>query len=157
VPHLEFPLQFANKAHGHTYGVETALSWQAMPWWRLMLASTFLRMHIDVDSSSADAFAKGTAGDSPQNQFHIRSYLNLPGNLEFDTALYYVDNLPNQGVPSHVRLDARLGWHPIDVLEVSLALQDGLHEHHLEFANRFGRVQATEIERSIYGKITLRF
>jgi iron complex outermembrane receptor protein len=157
VPHLEFPIQFANKAHGHTYGVETALSWQVVPRWRLMLASTFLRMHIELDSSSADTFAKGMEGNSPQHQFHVRSYLNLPGNLEFDTALYYVDNLPNQGVPSHVRLDARLGWHPIDVLELSLVLQDMLHERHLEFANRSGLVEPTEIERSIYGKITLRF
>ena len=157
IPHLEVPVRFDNKAHGHTYGLETALNWQATPWWRLMLASTFLSQHLERDSSSADASVKVAEGANPEHQFNVRSYLSLPANLEFDTALYYVDHLPSQAAPSHVRLDVRLGWHPIDALELSLALQDLLDDHHLEFANTSGLARPTEVERSIYGKITLRF
>ena len=110
------------------------------------------------DSARAiENVGRASPGDSPQHQFHVRSYINLPGNFEFDTALYYVDILPNQGVPSYIRVDARLGWHPLDALELSLVLQDAFDKQHLEFGNRSGSVQPTEIERSIYGKITLRF
>ncbi len=155
-PHVELPLQFDNKAHGHTYGVETAVNWQAAPWWRLMLASTFLHMHIEGDPSSRATNVQAQEGDSPQHQLHLRSYVNLPYDVELDTALYYVDHLSNQGVPSHVRVDVRLGWHPSQAVELSLALQDLSDEHQLEFG-RPDRVKPTEIERSVYGKITLRF
>ena len=157
VPHLEIPIRFANHASGDAYGVETALNWQATEWWRVMLASTFLHAHVELDSSLADVSSQASAGDSPQHQFNVRSYINLPGNFEFDTALYYVDILPDQGVPSYVRVDARLGWHPLESLELSLVLQDAFQEQHLEFGNRSGSVKPTEIERSVYGKISLRF
>jgi iron complex outermembrane receptor protein len=155
-PHVELPLQYDNKAHGRTYGVETAVNWQAAPWWRLMLASTFLRMHIEGDPSSRATNVQAQEGDSPQHQLHLRSYVNLPHDVELDTALYYVDHLSNQGVPSHVRVDVRLGWHPTEAVELSLALQDLSDEHQLEFG-RPDRVKSTEIERSVYGKITVRF
>ncbi len=156
-PHPEVPIEYGNEASGNAYGIETALNWQATPWWRFMLASTFLKAHVEVDSSGVDVTAMASGGDSPQHQFHLRSFLSLPRNFELDTALYYVDILPNQGVPSYVRVDARLGWHPVDSVELSLVLQDAFQEQHLEFGNRSGSVKPTEIERSVYGKITLRF
>jgi iron complex outermembrane receptor protein len=121
-----------------------------------MLASTFLHMHIEGDPSSRATNVQAQEGDSPQHQLHVRSYVNLPQNVELDTALYYVDHLSNQDVPSHVRVDARLGWHPTEAVELSLAFQDLLDDHHLEFGHP-DRVAPTEIERSIYGKITVRF
>ncbi len=48
----------------------------------------------------------------------------------------------------------RLGWRPIPAVGVSLALQDLLDEHHVEFG-RPNRVNPTAMERSLYGKITL--
>ncbi len=156
IGHVELPLQFDNKTHGHTYGIESAVSWQAAPWWRLMMTSTLLRMHLDSDPSSHDPTVHAPEGDSPEHQFHVRSYLDLPRHVELDAALYYVDHLPNQGVPSHVRFDVRLGWHPVDALDLSLALQDVASAHHLEFASRT-RVESTEIQRGIYGKVTFRF
>jgi iron complex outermembrane receptor protein len=156
VPHVELPAQFTNGGHGHTYGVETAASWQAAPWWRLMLSSTFLRVHLEHDPSGGAAAVAGPAeGDSPEHQLHVRSYLNLPGDFELDTAVYYVDRLSTQDVPSHVRFDARLGWHPTAAVELSLVAQDILEDHHLEFGRT--RTAPAEIERSIYGKVTLRF
>jgi hypothetical protein len=61
----------------------------------------------------------------------------------------------NQGVATHVRVDGRLGLHPTPAIELSLALQDLWDDHHLEFG-RPDRVTPTEMERSIYDRLTLR-
>jgi iron complex outermembrane receptor protein len=82
--------------------------------------------------------------------------LNLPGKLEFDSALYYVDAIPNFDIPAYLRLDLRLGWHPVRNLDLSLVLQNLLEDRHREFETISG-MQATEIPRSVYAKVTWRF
>jgi iron complex outermembrane receptor protein len=85
----------------------------------------------------------------------MRSFINLPYNLEFDTAVYYVENLSQGDVSGYIRLDARLGWHLNENLDVSIGLQNLLDPEHQEFHSSSG-VEATEIERSIFGKIVWR-
>jgi outer membrane receptor protein involved in Fe transport len=64
--------------------------------------------------------------------------------------------MPEVSVPSHFRLDARLGWRPTDRLELSLGVQDALNPHAPElFSARLGGLEA--IQRNIYGKATWRF
>ena len=55
----------------------------------------------------------------------------------------------------YIRLDARLGWHLNENLDVSIGLQNLLDPEHQEFHSSSG-VEATEIERSIFGKIVWR-
>jgi hypothetical protein len=51
-------------------------------------------------------------------------------------------------------MDLRLGWRPNERWEVSLVSQNLLEKQHREFGSG---PFAQEIERSIYGKVTLRF
>jgi len=96
--------------------------------------------------------------DNPQHQFSLRSELDLPYDLEFDTALYYVDNLSNQGVSSYVRADARLGWKPLKNLELALVGQNLLDGSHSEFGGIYVLpYQPSQVERSFYGKLTWRY
>jgi iron complex outermembrane receptor protein len=150
------PLTFCNDLKGETYGVEVSADWQATEKWRWSAAYSFLRLQLHGDSKQARDEAKETEGSSPRNQFQLRSQLNLPHNLEFDVALYYVDNLSAQDVPSYLRLDTRLGWRPVKDVEVSLALLDLLDDHHPEFGPSEGTA-STEVERSFFGKVTWRF
>ncbi len=39
---------------------------------------------------------RGTEGSRPHHQGGVRSWMPLPGNLEFDGFLRYVDRLPSQ-------------------------------------------------------------
>ena len=103
-----------------------------------------------------DATLQAGEGSSPQNQFNFRSYLDLPWNLQLDTALYYVSSLPDQKVPSYVRLDIRLGWRPTKDLEFSFGMQNLLEKHHLEFGENFPSPPSL-MERGIYGKVSWRF
>ncbi|MCX7096060.1 MAG: TonB-dependent receptor, partial [Methylobacter sp.] len=95
-------------------------------------------------------------GNSPQNQYSIRSQLSLPHHIEFDTTVYYVDNLraSTATVPNYTRVDLRLGWRPFKALELSVAGQNLLDDRHLEFA-RSSDIIVSEIPRSVYGKAVI--
>jgi iron complex outermembrane receptor protein len=81
--------------------------------------------------------------------------MTLPGNLEFDLVWRYVDSLSSQRVGSYFNLDARLGWHPNRNLEIAVVGQNLLEDHHPEFGGGSGGF--TEVERSVYGKMTWRW
>ena len=155
-PHLTIPLVHDNRMAGEVFGVELAVDWQVADWWRLRTGYSWLEMRLWLEGSSLDTRSEGTEDQAPHHQFHLLSFMDLPHNLEFDTALYYTDNLSGLDIPSYVRVDARLGWRPTDDLEASLCLQNVFDSHHREFHPIEG-VNPTEPERSIYGKLTWRF
>ncbi len=148
--------EWDNKARGAAFGVETALQWQPFDFWRLRGSHTYMQVELDLKDRSNDLDTLGTEGDTPLHQFNIISHLDLPWNLEFDQALYFVGKVPNQNVDSYVRLDLRLGWFPTERLELSLVGQNLTESRHQEFGNGFFSV-ATSVPRSGYGKVTWRY
>ena len=155
-PHVSVPVQLANNMRGETFGVELAANWKVTDYWKLGASYTWLKMHLRLKPGSNSATSTLAEGDNPQSQFQLRSYLDLPGNFQFDTAVYYVDALSHQNVPRYVRLDLRLGWHPVKNLELSVAAQNLLDKRHPEFGTSTG-AQATQIQRGVYGKVTWHF
>jgi iron complex outermembrane receptor protein len=83
--------------------------------------------------------------------------MNLPHNVEFDSWLRFVDNLKTGNISSYIELDLRLGWRPFKRWDISLVGQNLLDKHHPEFQPSFIVTQQTEIQRSVYGKITWNF
>ncbi len=159
-----FPIIYDNSMDGETFGLEILTDWNVTDSWKLTAEYTYLQMLLHLDNASND-FGRDlpdvwrdefTEGESPQNQGSLRSYLNLPYNLEFDTSLYYVDHLASFDVPSYIRLDARLGWQPTESLDVSVGVKNLLDNEHLEVGSTDSR-SSTEIERSVYFKINCRF
>jgi len=142
-----------NKMDGETYGLEIAANWDVTDRWRLAAGYTLFHMDLELDGSSTDIGSDEYEEIDPKNQFNIRSHLDLPKNLEFDTSLYYVDNLPYHDVPSYFRLDARLAWNVTEDLELSVVGQNLLDDEHWEF----GEADCAKIERSVYGKLTWQF
>ena len=69
----------------------------------------------------------------------------------------YVSSLSHRSTPGYVRVDTRLGWRPAESVEFSLVGQNLFAPRHLEFFDTSGLVFHTEVERSIFGKITWRF
>jgi iron complex outermembrane receptor protein len=148
VPHLVIPEIFQNLLSGDTYGAELSAQWKPVDYWRVTASYSWLRMRL----RSYDA----TTGDSPQNQFQIRSYLDLSRNLDLSSALSYVDSLPDQNVASYVRLDLGLNWRVNKSWEIGVFGQNLLQNNHAEFGS-YRTPQVTEIPRSVYAKITCRF
>ncbi|MDY6933382.1 MAG: TonB-dependent receptor [Spirochaetota bacterium] len=155
--HLVVPYFIGNKMKGETYGAELAVDWQAFDWWRLKTAYTYLIMHLELDNSSLDTISKAGAGESPHHQLSIRSFIDLPKNIEFDLWLRFVDELPSQDVDRYITMDARLGWIPIENIEISITGQNLLENRHIEYKQELYLTTPTEIERSVYGKIICRF
>ncbi|MDP8990701.1 MAG: TonB-dependent receptor, partial [Acidobacteriota bacterium] len=106
-PHLTFPMVFGNLAHAQNYGAEGFATWEVTGRWKISPAYTLLRMSITRDPSSHDTSIEQTVGNSPEQQFQVRSWLKLRNNLDWDNTVMYVSPLGNMAIPSYVRLDSR--------------------------------------------------
>lgn len=143
-----------NSMTGEAYGAELAANWRVIRDWRLSASYTWFSMQLHPGQAVSQAESDETG--SPRHQFQVHSYLDLPLHLQLDAGVYYVDNIALRQVPSYVRLDLRLGWRPRENLEFSIAAQNVLDDRHVEFGSG-NLFTATEVERSIYGKVTWRF
>ncbi len=148
-----FPITLANHLNARTYGAELQLNVQAAPGWRLFGAYTWFHKRLSFDPESRDPTGGVQEGNDPVHRFAVRSYLDLPGRVELDAWLRYVDRLPDPFIPSYTELDLRLGWWPSERLELVLAGQNLLHGRHAEFAT----ARPEEVQRSVYGKAIWRF
>ncbi len=146
-----------NKMTGRTYGAELAADWQAAEWWRLRGAYTFLQIQLDPATSSRDVPSEDAEGESPHNQVSLRSLMDISETLEFDTGIRYVGRLSSLDVGNYVGLDLRLGWKPVEDLEISLVGQNLTRRKHTEFEPFFNTTETTEVEQSIYVRLTYRF
>jgi len=77
---------------------------------------SYFHMNVDGDSS---ALATPT-GVSPNHQFQVRSLLDLPHHLEWDSTVGYVSKLAEGNVPAYVRVDSRIGWRLGEFVELSV-------------------------------------
>lgn len=160
-PTTIFPFTFENNIEAETYGVELSATYQLLDWWRLGGGYNFLKEHLRVKSGKMDVNEAHNETADPEQQFFLRSSMDLPQNLELDAGLRWVDRLPiNNGptvrmVPSYFELNARLAWRPTKNLEFSIVGQNLLHDHHPEYG--FPGPNRVEIKRSAYGKVTWRF
>jgi iron complex outermembrane receptor protein len=151
IPYLEVAGTIANGLYGETYGGELDATWQATDWWRLHLGYTWLRMHLHTRSDSADIGNEDwIEGIDPRNQVYLRSSLDLPANVAFDTTFRYVDMSASLNVPSYLVMDLRLAWRPVEQLELSVVGQNLLDDGHAE-------ARGSTVEHSVYGKLTWEF
>ena len=155
-PHFVIPIRVKNKMKGEVYGAELSADWQVLDRWRLAAAYSLLQMDLRVTDSSRSTSATEAADRSPHHQFNIRSYLNITSQLELDTILYFVDNLPGYNIDSYTRLDTYVRWLPKENLELAIGIQNALDKKHQEFSSRQA-ITSAEVEREVYGKITWRF
>jgi iron complex outermembrane receptor protein len=153
-PYVLASSTWQNSDSGDTYGSEVSAQWQVTDDWRLAASYSFLHMQLGPNPT--------VNSSSPQQQCQLRSYLDLPYHIEFNGAIYYVDQIsPLAGqnevsIPSYVKLDLGLSWRPTKNLEIGLWGKNLLQGEHPEFTS-LGTPLITEIPRSVMGKITWHF
>ncbi len=156
-PHVLIDFAPRNAMDGESYGVELFGSWSATPWWRWQASYSYLQIQLHLEDPSHIADSEANEELSPHHQFVLRSRLDLSEEIELDTQLRYVDNLPGVDTSSYVELDARIGWRPVKGLELALVGQSLLDDAHLEFGEAFLSIAPSEVERSVFGIATWRF
>ena len=153
-PFTVFPQTIENAGSAETFGCELSSQWKVTDNWRLLAGYSWLHVNLNPN---APAFQ-----GNPQNQFQLRSYLDLPWNMELNAAGYYVDHqvaangLGMTTIPAYFRLDLGLIWHPTKTLEIGVWGQNLTESRHAEFPNLNSSVQ-TEIPRGINGRIIWTF
>jgi iron complex outermembrane receptor protein len=60
------------------------------------------------------------------------------------------------GVDDYARVDVRLGWRPIEAVEISLVGQNLQASNHDEWGNE-ANLFASKVPRSFYGKVAFRW
>ena len=150
------PITLANGLKGNTYGGDLVASYRPVRWWRYEAGYNFLKKNIRLAPGSRDLNRGQSERNDPEHQFFGRSYIDLPGRIELDAFLRYVDRLPssNAPVPGYASLDVHLGWLPNRILELSIVGQNLLDKRHPEFGSPVNR---KEIQRGVYGRLTCRF
>lgn len=153
-PHVLIPSTFQNSQAGETYGAELTARWRVTDLWRLTGSYTWLGMRLRPDRASE--------AESPQQQFQLRSDLNLSHHFELNGAAYFVDRVSPQTsagrvpVSSYVRLDLGVTWRPTKSLEMGIWGQNLLDNQHPEFYS-YRTTLRTEVPRGVLGTITWRF
>jgi iron complex outermembrane receptor protein len=157
-PLLVIPQSLGNKMHGTAEGVEASVNWKPTNRWTLSPGYSFLEMHLHTESTSLDSTSAADAqGSNPGHQAQLRSHLELSSGLAWDVSAYFVGRLPAQFVASYTRLDTQLTWKLAERVELSLTGQNLLRDHHVEFNDQFQAVNASQVKRSAYAKLTWQF
>jgi iron complex outermembrane recepter protein len=152
-PHLLISSTYDNAGSGDTYGVELSGQWRVVENWRLTASYSWLGTRL----TPASDFPQ-----SPLQQFQIRSYLDLPYHLELNGAAFVVGRSTGplatgfEEIPSYVRADLGLIWHPLKWLEVGIWGQNLLQSEHIEFSSQ-QTPALTQVPRSVLAKVTARF
>jgi len=156
---LRYPL--ANDMHGHTYGAELSATWRPFDWWRLQAAYSYLCSLMYLDNGSPDDINRANAAaGSPRHQGSLRSGFELGRQVELDLWLRAADRvkaIDTVSIAGYVTLDVRLAWKPTSSLELAIVGQNLLQRRHPEYIPEFINTTASEVPRSVYGKLTWRF
>jgi iron complex outermembrane recepter protein len=151
--HLLISSTYMNAGSGDTYGIELSSQWRVFENWRLTASYSWLGTRLTPVSDFAQ---------SPQQQFQVRSYLDLPLHLELNGAIFLVGRSTgplSEGfdeIPSYVRADLGLIWSPRQWLQVGLWGENLLQSEHIEFSAQETSA-LTEVPRSVLAKVTVRF
>lgn len=159
-----------NKGYGESYGFEVAAKWQVTNDWKLEFDYDFLKTTLHIDGDSTDDTNSSnmqlSEGQSPQQQFKIKSFYNITPKIEFDNILYYVDELSSSGahanigqaghIPAYVTIDTRLGYLPTRSLDLSVGIKNLLDQRHSEFKEGLANTR-TEVGRTVYARIVWQY
>jgi iron complex outermembrane receptor protein len=144
-----------------SYGGELLISARPVDW--LNLQASYWYIQVDGEPlegeppAGSGAFSQSSSATTSQNQVVVRALFDLPRNFEFDLFYRYVDRIRAGAVPAYSEIDVRIGWHPSSNLELALIGNNLLDRSHVESRGDVLGIIPTEVEREIWGKVTVHF
>lgn len=158
--YLVQPLLYGNTLKGNCYGIEMTTIWQAATWWQWKLSYSLFEMDLDTHND----FEEMQNCDGPKHQVSLGSNISFKNNLSMNFWLRFVDdilvidgqNMERFEIDSYLTLDIRLAWQPSENIDFCIVGQNLLDDSHPEYLQE-NFIALTEVERSVYGKVTWRF
>ena len=155
--HVVIPEVFQNKVGGNSYGAEISANLNVTSSWKLSGSYSRFQMNLHPYATSMDTDPSLANGDSPANQFQLRSYYIWSRNWDIDVSLYFVGRLADLSIPQYARLDTRLAHRLGEWAELSIVGQNLLDDHHFEYGQTLETALAAQSRRSVYAKVAWRF
>ncbi|HTZ74540.1 MAG TPA: TonB-dependent receptor [Candidatus Aquilonibacter sp.] len=157
-PHLVLPSTYENLMHGESPGVEAFAEWNVTSRWNVSPGYAFQKIHMRTDPTSKDTTSAAEAEySSPAHSASLRSRYTLPGGFDYNMAAYFVERIADPLVPSYTRLDANVTWHWKEQCSFTVAGQNLLQAHHLEYVDTLGTTNSTLVRRGVYAKFAWQF
>ena len=158
VPYLSVDTSTSNSLSAHSQGLEAAVDWHPLSWWRFQTAYTYVRLVAERNGDPAnDSSAREAEGQVPRSQLSLRSSIDLWANQQFDVWVKRVGSLHATDIPAYTALDLRYAWRVTPQLELSLVGQNLLDSQHAEFISDLLPSEALQIPRSAYLKLRWQF
>ena len=137
-------------------GIELSCTLQMTSDWRLFGTYTFTESDFQQELPSVLP-RQLVDGNNPRHMATLHSLWNVGNNVHFDVLGRFVDELPGPNVEGYVAIDASLIVHMTQDIDLSIVATNLLDASRFEFGPDFlSGLQATEIERGIYGMISWR-
>lgn len=153
-PPNPIPIQIANGLIATGYGVEFTMDYQVTRAFSLRLGYTENHVDLRANEGSTDTSSSSSEAPDPEHYFTFRSSLNLGKRIHLAESFRFVSEIgAPMNVPSYSELDLNVSYELTPKFQIAITGQNLLHDHHPEFGNLGSR---TEIERSIYARITAR-
>jgi iron complex outermembrane receptor protein len=153
------PIVNENRTDGRALGFEALTTYAPLRNWRLTASYSYFDLELDPHGLDLNR-GKRVEGATPRHQLSLRSSLDLPHDFELDATFRSVSELRSlpqivsgPGIPGYSELDLRLAWAVRAGLDLVIAGQNLLHDHHDEFGAPAAR---GENARSVYGKVVFR-
>jgi iron complex outermembrane receptor protein len=152
-----YPIVNENLTDGRAVGTGLMVTFAPTGNWRLVASHSFLDLNIDPHGQDINR-GKFADGSTPRHQLGLRSSIDL-GGVQVDVFLRHIGEIrrdpqivSGEGIPAYTELDLRMAY-PWSQFEFAVALQNLLHDHHLEFGSPAYR---GEIERSVHASVVWR-
>jgi len=147
----------ANGAEGEIYGFEVAAQWRAARWLAVLGSYSFSRAALHAGGPRTTFDVEEAEGRYPRNMARATLRFDLSPEWRVDLTGEYTDALSVDGIPSYIRVDARVGWRPRERLLVELVLRNLLDDRHPEFASDLPFFSGSEVETAAFLRATYRW
>jgi iron complex outermembrane receptor protein len=149
---VTFP--WVNGIEGTTRGFELAPDWQAAP--RVRLRGSYSYLQVDLTAKPVNTgrlLLPFWEGSAPAHQVSLQSLVSLPGGVQIDPVYRYVSARESTGIEAYHTADVRLRLPIGSRVELVVAGQNLLQDHHAEWARDPGppvRIRRAGYVRLIY-------
>jgi iron complex outermembrane receptor protein len=150
--HLFIPVIFTNEMAGVSTGAEFVASWAVNE--NLMLSADYSYLHMSLEAIAPTQ--EGAETISPQHQLGAKVFWSIDNSWSLGALVKYVDKLSGSDVDDYVRMDINLGYQLTRELKFNIVGQNLLEKNHREFGG-IDDINAAEVERSVFAKLTWNF